>query len=249
MTRLDQKIIAITGGNSGLGQGMAKRFKAEGAELAIFGRDGDTLEATRAELGGNTLAVQGDLVDLGSIDNFYKQISERFGRLDGLVANAGAVNITSFAETTEDIFDFHSDILFKGTFFTVQKALPLLSDGGSVVMVSSIAAQKGFPGMSAYGANKAAIRSLARTLTAELVATGIRFNVLTPGTFITPAFDRAGIPPEMVPAVKAGFADQIPMNRTGDIDELARVTAMLISDDSTFMSGSEVVVDGGASHI
>lgn len=246
MERLHDKIIAITGGNSGLGQAMAQRFKAEGAELAILGRDATTLEETRVELGGSTLAVQGDITSLADLDRFYADIAERFGRLDALVANAGAVNITPFVEIDEETFDFHSDILFKGTFFTVQKALSLFGQGGSVVMVSSIAADRGFPGMSAYGAAKAAVRALARTLTAELVTTGIRFNVLTPGTFITPAFDRAGLPPEAIEPAKEGFKDVIPMGRTGEFDELAAVAAMLVSDDSTFMSGSEVVVDGGA---
>ncbi len=249
MSRLDGKIIAITGANSGLGQGMARCFHAEGAQLAILGRDPETLDMTRTELGGDTLAVNGDITDLASLDDFYHQIGERFGRLDGVVANAGAVDITPFADTTEEVFDFHTDVLFKGTFFTVQKALGLLENGGSVIMISSIAAHKGFPGMSAYGANKAAVRALARTLTAELVTTGIRFNVLTPGTFITPAFERAGLPPEAVEPAKAAFKDVIPMGRTGDIDELARAALMLISDDSSFMSGSELVVDGGAAQI
>lgn len=247
--RLAGKRIAITGANSGLGLGMARRFRDEGAQLAIFGRDRETLDKAVVELGAETVATQGDLRDLSTLDAFYETITDRFGHLDALVANAGAVDITPFQETTEEVFDFHTDILLKGTFFTVQGALPLLTPCSSVVMVGSIAATRGFPGMSAYGANKAAVRALARTLTAELVSTGIRFNVLTPGTFITPAFDRAGLPPDQLEAAKQGFEELIPMGRTGDIDELARVATMLVSDDSTFMSGAEVVVDGGAAHV
>ena len=249
MNRLEDKKVLITGGNSGLGKAMASRFVAEGASVLITGRNVETLAATQAELGAQCHTVEADVLKLSDLDKVIATASEKLGRLDVVIANAGGAVVTPGPAVTEEYFDMEVGRNFKGVFFTVQKAMPLVNVGGSIVLVASIANSKGFHGMSIYGAAKAAVRSLSRTLAAELAPQNIRINTLSPGTFLTPGFDRLGLPEEQLEAAKAGFAQMIPLGRTGQVEELANAALFLASDESTFMTGSEMVVDGGAAQV
>lgn len=245
MKKLENKVAVVTGGNSGIGLAIAQRFAKEGAKLVLFGRNADTLAETERSLDAECLSVQGDVQNLADLDRLFVETQSRFGRIDTLVANAGGLTVEPFAEVSEASFDQQLDTNFKGLFFTVQKALPLLVDGATVVLVSSVAGVKGIPGMSVYGAAKAAVRALGRSLASELAPRGIRVNTLSPGPIETPIFTRMGMSEEEVAASKAAFTPMVPLGRYGEADEMANVVAFLASQESSFITGIELTADGG----
>ncbi|HXB10237.1 MAG TPA: glucose 1-dehydrogenase [Puia sp.] len=245
MQQLKQKTAVVTGGSSGIGLGIAKRFAAEGAKVAITGRSKTSLDKAVVEIGHGALGIQGDVSKLQDLDRIFETVHEKLGRVDILVANAGSYIVGPLAEFSEDMFDRLSDINFKGTFFTVQKALPVLKEGASVMLVSSTVNGKGVPNHAAYSATKAAIRSLARSFSAELLDRRIRVNVLTPGPVDTPIFNTIAGSPEEAKAMMEGMANFTPVKRIGTPEEIAAGALYLASDDSAFMLGTELLLDGG----
>src|SRR3979411_1097814 len=198
MKRLEGKVAVVTGGNSGIGLATAKRFQEEGAKVAILGRSRQTLDEAVKTIGNGVVAVQGDVANLADIDKMYGEVAQKLGKIDVLFVNAGVAKFAPFAETSESTYDEQFDINIKGAYFTIQKALPLLNDGASIILNTSAADRKGTVGASAYSATKAALRSLARTVAAELADRGIRVNTVAPGPIVTPIFGRAGLPKEAV---------------------------------------------------
>jgi len=247
--KLENKVAVITGGNSGIGLSTAKLFQAEGARVVITGRRQDVVDSAVKEIGGDTAGFKSDASKLDDITALYEKVKERFGKIDVLFLNAGVAKFGPFTSVDEATFDEMVNINFKGLFFNVQKALPLLNEGASVIFTTSIADQKGFPDTSVYSATKAAVRSLARTLSAELVDKKIRVNAIAPGPIDTPIFEKLGIPEEAVGGVKDGFESTVPMKRMGSPDEIARAALFLASDDSSFVLGVDLVVDGGVAQL
>lgn len=245
MQQLENKVAVVTGGSSGIGLGIAKRFAAEGARVVITGRNKSNLYKAVAEISGGALGIQGDVSQLPDLDRIFKTVGEKLGKIDILVANAGAYIVGPLTNFTEDMFDRLSDINFKGTFFTIQKALPVLKDGASVVLVSSTVNGKGVPNYAAYSATKAAIRSLARSFSAELLDRKIRVNTLTPGPIDTPIFNTVTGSPEEAKAMMEGMANFTPLKRIGTVEEIAAAALYLAGDDSAYMLGAEVLLDGG----
>lgn len=249
MGRLSEKIALITGGNSGIGLATAKAFSREGAKVIITGRNQETLDKAAAEIGGDTIAIRGDVSDLGHLDNVADQVKEKYGRIDILFANAGVAMPTPFADVTEEQFDMHFDINVKGLFFTVQKALPLLTDGASVILNASIVKDKGFEGFSAYSATKGAVRTLARVWTAELKERKIRVNSISPGAIETPIYDRMGLPQEAQEEFGQNVAAQVPLGGFGEAGDIAEAVVYLASDEAKYTTGIDLVVDGGMSQV
>ena len=249
--KLHGKVAVITGGNSGIGLATAREFKANGAELVIFGRNRHTLDDAVASLGSNVLAVQGDVRTLGDIDRLFEQTARKFGKIDVLVANAGIAKFAPLDSLPEALFDELCDIHFKGTFFTVQRALPHMRDGSSIILVGSADSDKlGRIGTSIYSAAKAAVRSLARSMAVELLPRGIRVNVLSPGMTDTPIISREGGAPGMTPEqLAAVITSTIPMRRRGAPEEMAKAALFLASADSSYCLGSEIVLDGGMTQL
>lgn len=244
MKQLQGKVALITGGNSGIGLATAQLFAAEGAQLAITGRDAHTLAQASATLGGDALAVRADVTDLAALDLVFEQIARRFGRLDVVFANAGVACPCPARQTTEAVFDAHFDTNVKGAYFTVQKALPFLKSGASIILNASIAQYTGLPGMTAYGASKAAVRALGRLFAGELAAEGIRVNVVTPGPIATPIWSRTGAGP-LAPDAERRLVGRVPLARMGRAEEVARAVLHFASDASSYTTGAELMVDGG----
>jgi NAD(P)-dependent dehydrogenase (short-subunit alcohol dehydrogenase family) len=249
MGKLNGKVAVITGGNSGIGLATAKLFHAEGAKVVIAGRDQKTLDSAKKEIGGDTLAVKSDVAKLGDIDNLYKTVKEKFGKIDVLFANAGIAKFAPAEESSEQFFDEQFNVNVKGMYFTIQKALPLLNDGASIILNSSVAGVKGTQGATVYGATKAAVRSFARTLTTELIGRGIRVNVVSPGPITTPIFGRTGLPKEALDEFSKYIVATVPMKRFGEADEVGKTVVFLASSDSSFISGQEIFVDGGLANV
>jgi len=248
MGKLDGKIAVITGGNSGLGLATAERFVAEGAYVFITGRRQDQLDAAVNTIGRNVAGVQGDVSSLDDLDRLFATVREKKGRLDILFANAGLGEFAPLGQITEAHFDNTFDVNVKGTVFTVQKALPLMSAGASIVINGSMASIKGLPAFGVYAATKAALRSFARTWAVDLRERKIRVNVVSPGTVVTPAYNRL-MTDEQIDAFTAQAAATTPLGRVGTPDEIARAVVFLASDDSSFVDGAELFVDGGAAQI
>lgn len=249
MGKLEGKVAVITGGNSGIGRATAKEFKQEGARVVITGRDQKTLDEAKREIGGDILAVRSDASNLAEIDRLFAAVKEKFGKIDVLFVNAGIATFTPLETVTEELFDQIMNTNFKGAYFTIQKALPLLSDNASVILNSSIVAHIGLPSSSVYSASKAALISLARTLSADLVGRGIRVNAVSPGPISTPIFGRMGQSPDELEGMKKQFEDQVPMKRFGRPEEIAKTVLFLASSDSSFLLGTEIVADGGMSQL
>ncbi len=244
MEKLKEKIAVITGATSGMALATAKLFVNEGAYVFVTGRRQAQLDAAVKGIGKNVTGVQGDAGNLADLDRLFETVKAKKGHIDILFASAGAGDFNvPIGSVTEASFDHTFDVNVRGTLFAVQKALPLMRDGGSIIMTGSIASVKGFPGMSVYNASKAAIRSFARTWTLDLKARRIRVNVLSPGTIDTGVF--VGVPQE----VKDQFVSLIPMGRIGESEEIAKVALFLASEDSSFVTGIELFVDGGAAQI
>jgi len=250
MGKLDGKTALITGGTSGIGLATAKRFVSEGAHVFITGRRQAELVAAEEEVGRNITGVQGDVSRLDDLDRLFSQIRRDKGRLDIVFANAGLGKAGAIAEVTEEDFDLTFNVNVKGTLFTVQKALPLMSDGSSIVLISSIAGVKGLPRQCVYSASKAAIRSLARSWTMDLRDRHIRVNVVSPGPIDTPGIKDfiGGSTPEGEQALQM-IRNAVPMARLGMPDEVAKTVLFLASDDSSYVTGVELFVDGGMAQV
>jgi NAD(P)-dependent dehydrogenase (short-subunit alcohol dehydrogenase family) len=250
MTRLNGKIAVITGGSSGIGLATAKRFVEEGAHVVITGRREQELKEAAVSIAGNVTTVVGDVSRLEDLDRLYAVVKEKHGHIDILFANAGAGTIAPLEAATEAHFDQTFDVNVKGLFFTVQKALPLFKDGGSIILTSSVSNVMGLPGFSAYAASKAAVRSFARSWTLELKDRKIRVNSMSPGPIDTPALaTTTGLTSEQAEQAAAQFASQVPMGRRGEPEEIANAVAFLASDESSFITGVDLAVDGGLAQV
>jgi NAD(P)-dependent dehydrogenase (short-subunit alcohol dehydrogenase family) len=249
MTRFANKVAVITGGNSGIGLAAARRFKDEGATVVISGRDRRTLSDAGGSLGEGTLALQADVTVMADLDRLFAAVKHQFGRIDVLFANAGVAKLSPFESTPESLFDQMVNTNFRGAYFTAQKAIPLLARGGAVIFNTTFFGHLGVAGTSAYSASKAAVRSLTRTLATELVPLGVRVNAVSPGPITTPIYGKLGLPAESVEQIGKAIQDQIPLKRFGTPEEIATVVAFLASDDSSYMTGCELAVDGGRTQL
>lgn len=249
MAKLSGKVAVVTGGSAGMGLATAKLFAQEGAQVIITGRDHAALNAAAQSLGSSVEAFRSDISHLKDIDALRAHTEKRYGRVDILFANAGTAKPGPFEQVSEDDFDFGVDTNLKGTFFTVQKLVPLMTAGGSVVLNTSIQGSKGWPGFTIYAATKAAIRSLARTLTAELSAKGIRVNAVAPGYIDTDLIRKVGLSDDAIEQISKQAHAQIPMGRSGSVDEVARAVLFLASQDAAYVTGVELTVDGGWTQI
>lgn len=245
MEKLKAKTALITGGSSGIGLATARLFKAEGARLAITGRDPERLAAAQQQLGGDTLTIVSEAGCLNEIEAMLDQVDQHFGKLDILFLNAGIAEPTPLEQATEAQFDRIMRINFKGVFFTIQKALPLLNPNASIIVTTSITNRSGTPNFSVYAASKAALRSLVQSLALTLIGRGIRVNAINPGPIDTEGFNRLPLPSEVFQAIKTDIEDRSPIKRFGAPDEVAKVALFLASDDSAYVVGEEIVVDGG----
>jgi len=245
MGKLESKIAVVTGGSSGIGYAIAKRFIQEGATVYIAGRRLPELEAAAEELGKQAKAIQTDIASPNSLDRLFTTVQKQEDGLDILVANAGVIASAAISDVTALHYDQMFDINVRGTFFTLQRALPSMREGGSVILVSSCLATKGLPGHSVYNATKAAVRSLVRTAAAELKARNIRVNTLSPGPVDTPIIDAQVSTPQEAKAFRKQAAALVPLGRLGQPDELAAAALFLASDESSFSTGTDLVVDGG----
>jgi NAD(P)-dependent dehydrogenase (short-subunit alcohol dehydrogenase family) len=249
MKRLEGKVAVVTGGNSGIGLATAKRLQEEGARVVIAGRSRKTLDEAARTIGNGVIAVQADVAKLTDVDKLFAEVSRKLGKIDVLFVNAGIATFAPFSETSESAFDEQFDINIKGAYFTIQKALPLLNDGASIILNTSVADRKGTVGASAYSATKAALRSLARTVAAELAGRGIRVNTVAPGPIVTPIFERTGLSKEVVDEFAREIVAKVPMKRFGQPEEVAATVAFLASQDASYITGVEINVDGGLGQI
>jgi NAD(P)-dependent dehydrogenase (short-subunit alcohol dehydrogenase family) len=243
------KVALVTGGNSGIGLATAKLLSQEGAKVVISGRDRTTLDEAALVIGGNVLALQADVADMNQIDQLYYAIADRFGKIDILFANAGVAKFVPLEATTEAIYDQLFNINVKGVYFTVQKAVSHLSDNATIVLNTSFLSEVGLPSTSALSASKAAVRSLSRTFSAELVSRGIRVNAVSPGATATPIYGKLDLPQEAVDALAENIVGQVPMKRFGTPEDIAKAVLFLCSSDSDYMLGAEITVDGGISQL
>jgi NAD(P)-dependent dehydrogenase (short-subunit alcohol dehydrogenase family) len=249
MAKLEEKIALITGGNSGIGLATAKQFVNEGAYVFITGRRDAELARAVKEIGGNVTGVQGDASNLDDLDRLFAQIKREKGRLDIVFANAGVAKYAPLGSITEELYDSIFDINVKGLLFTVQKALPLLPDGASIILNASIVASKGFSSNSVYSATKAAVRSFARTWTTDLKDRRIRVNAVSPGSIDTPGLSDLLALSEVGEQRKKMIGSSVPLGRFGTPDEIAKAVVFLASDDSSYITGTELFVDGGIAQV
>lgn len=247
--KLEGKVAVITGGSTGIGLAIAQEFVAQGAYVFITGRRQAELDQAKTLIGKNVTAVQSDVAKLEDLDKLYDIVAREKGKIDIIIANAGIGELVSTAEATPAHFDRIFSVNARGAFFTVQKALRLIKDGGSIVLVASNAQFKGIPGFAAYSATKAALRSFARTWAAEFKDRGIRVNSLSPGPIDTPIFETVAKTREEVEKIKQGFSSQVPLGRIGRPDEMAKAALFLASNDSSFSTGIDLVADGGMTQI
>ena len=243
MRRFTNKIVVITGGTSGIGLAAAKQFIKEGAKVVVTGRSPQSIGDARNAIGANGVAIAADVTKSAELDSLFQQVREKYGRIDVLYVNAGIAKLGSVAETTEDVFD---DIL---NYFTVQKALPLLPDGGSIVFTTSWFDGVGVAGTSAVSASKAALRNFTRTLASELINRNIRVNAVSPGVIETPLFGKLGLGEADAQQLAQILLQQIPAKRFGKPEEVATVVAFLASDDASYITGVELAVDGGRTQL
>jgi len=247
MNRLKGKTALITGGSSGIGLASAKLFLSEGAQVAITGRDPERLAAAQKELGPDSLVIKSEASNLVEIDSLMEQVKNRFGHLDVLFLNAAVSSPAPIEQVTEKQFDKIIGTNFKGIFFSIQKALPILSSNASIIVTTSITNRTGSPNFSVYGASKAALRSLVQSLALALVSRGIRVNAINPGPIDTGGFNRLPLPQEVFQSIRSNIEDRAPTKRLGTPEEVAKVALFLASDDSSYVVGEEIVVDGGIS--
>ena len=247
--KLSNKIVLVTGGTSGIGLEAAKLFREEGATVVIVGQNPDRLQSVAGQLGDSVTVLRGDVSKPAAVESIIKQISEKFGRIDVLFANAGMGLASPLEAVTEDQIDRQFDVNFKGVFFSIQKAAPLLAKGGSIIVTSGFLNEVGVPGLSILAATKAAVRSLVRSLGAEFAPRGIRVNAVTPGLISTPFHSKLGLSEEQLHESASEILNRVPFHRFGEAGEIAKAALFLASDDSCFMTGSELVVDGGLTQI
>jgi len=247
--KLEGKVAVITGGNSGIGLATARRFVAEGAHVFITGRRQAALDEAVRQVGKHVTCVPGDVSNLADLDRLFATVKQQQGRLDVLFANAGIPALAPLGEITEEHFDKVFHINVKGLLFTVQKALPLFTDSGSIILNASIVASKGLEAISVYSATKAAVRSFARCWTTDLRRRQIRVNVISPGYTETPIYNKAGLTQERVDELKVSFAAAVPLGRMGTPEEVANAAVFLASDDSSYVTGIELFVDGGMAQV
>lgn len=248
MSRIKNKVAVITGGNSGIGFGIAQAFKNEGVKGAIVGRNKETLATAAALLGDGFIAINADVTNLADLERVFAATAKKFGKIDVIVANAGAGTTGTVADTSEADYDRLLDLNLKSVYFTVNKALPYMNDGGSIILIGSNAAHRAYPSFGLYGAAKAAVIFLAKAFSNDLLDRTIRVNVITPGTTDTPAFDKF-VPAEQIEAVKQHFAGVMPIGRIGQPSDIGKTAVFLASDDSSFMLGAELLVDGGMTYL
>ena len=243
--KLQNKIPVITGGNSGIGLATAHEFKQQGARVIIVGRKAEAVAAAVKEVGGDTLGLVADVSRVEDIERVFQTIREKAGRIDILFANAGIAKFAPIADSSEALYDEMFDANLKGAYFTVKHALPLLTDGAAVVFTSSTVAHFGMPGSSVYSMTKAALNNLAKTLAIELAGRKIRVNVVSPGPIATPIFGKMGLSEDAQKEVGGAILAQVPLARFGEAGEIAKAVAYLVSPDATYVTGTELLVDGG----
>jgi NAD(P)-dependent dehydrogenase (short-subunit alcohol dehydrogenase family) len=249
MKRLQGKVAVVTGGNSGIGLASAQRLKEEGASVVITGRSKKTLDEAVKLLGGDVLAIQSDVSKSGEIEKVYEAVSKKFGKIDILFANAGVAKFLPVTAVTEEHYDEQFDINSKGAYFTIQKALPYLNDGASIILNTSVVSQQGLPTGSVYAATKAAMRSLTRSFASSLVDRNIRVNAVAPGPIETPILGRTGLSKEEMEGFATYVLAKVPMKRFGKSEEVASAVAFLASSDASYITGVELNVDGGMGQI
>jgi NAD(P)-dependent dehydrogenase (short-subunit alcohol dehydrogenase family) len=247
--KLNNKIALVTGGNSGIGLATAKLFKAEGAKVVITARSTETYKIAKAELGEQFDVVQTDVGDPKQLTALYTHIQKTYGGLDVLFANAGIALFKPTAEIDEAFFDNQFDTNVRGLYFTVAKALPLFRKGSTVVLNASVVGNKGMAGASVYAATKAAVRSFARSWTAEIPVENVRFNVLSPGPIETPIYGKMGMPADQVAGFSAHMTSIVPAHRFGSSEEMAKVALFLASEDSSYIAGADILADGGFGNV
>jgi len=243
--RFQGKVAVVTGGNSGIGLGVARAFAGEGAQVAITGRNAKTLEAAAKEIGPGTLAIRSDSGKVTEIESAIKQIKERFGRIDALFVNAGVAQLVPFEQVTEALFDQTVAVNLKGVFFTVQKALPLMPRNSAIVLNASINAHLGMPGTTVYGPIKAGVVNMAKTLSADLLEKGIRVNAISPGPITSALLTRDGLAGEHLKQTLDWIQSQVPLKRFGTPEEIAAAVLYLSAPESAFVVGAELMIDGG----
>jgi NAD(P)-dependent dehydrogenase (short-subunit alcohol dehydrogenase family) len=252
MSKLKGKVTVTTGGNSGIGFGIAEAFRNEGAVGAITGRNQETLDQSVKELGTGFIGIKGDVTKMEDLERIFKGTADRFGKIDVLVVNAGGivdgVPMVAISNVTEENYDQYMDLNLKSAYFTVQKALPYLNDGASIILIGSTAAHRAAPGMTIYGAAKAAVISFAKGLSLDLLERRIRVNTLSPGSIDTPVFGKI-VPQEQVEQVKQVWKNLIPIDRMGLPADIGKAAVFLASDDSSFIVGTEILSDGGMTNI
>lgn len=249
MSKLEGKVAVVTGGSSGIGLAIARRFIDEGAHVFITGRRAEELEKARALLGAGVTAVRGDVAKSADLDRLYATVKAERGKVDVVIANAGIIERASLVDATEAHYERTFDVNVRGTFLTVQKALPLLSDGGAIVLVSSCLHMKGLAGQSIYNASKAAVRSFARTWAAELKERGVRVNCASPGPIDTPIIESQTPTEEAADELRRGAAAIVPLGRLGRPEEIASAVLYLASSESSYATGIDVVLDGGLTQL
>jgi NAD(P)-dependent dehydrogenase (short-subunit alcohol dehydrogenase family) len=249
MDKLKNKTAVITGGSSGIGFSTAKEFIANGAKVVIFGRNKQALDKAVSELGTNSFAIRGDVGKLTDLDNLFANTKSKFGGVDILFVNAAQAKLSPIADTSEAFFDEMLNVNFKGAYFTLQKAIPYLNDNASVIITTSWLNSIGFAGSSLLSASKAALRSVVRVASAELVNKGIRVNAVSPGAIGTPLWEKIGLPEEVLKSAGEAITNQIAVKRWGRPEEIAKAVVFLASDDSLYIIGNELAVDGGLNQI
>jgi NAD(P)-dependent dehydrogenase (short-subunit alcohol dehydrogenase family) len=247
--KLSNKIVLVTGGTSGIGLEAARLFREEGATVIIVGQNPARLQSVAGQLGDSVTVLAGDVSKPAAVESIIKQISEKFGRINVLFANAGMGLASPLEAVTEDQIDRQFDVNFKGVFFAIQKAAPLLAKGGSIIVTTSFLNELGAPGLSILSATKAAVRSLVRSLAQECAPRGIRVNALSPGLISTPFHGKLGLSEKQLNESASAIVNRVPLHRFGEAVEIAKAALFLASDDSSFMTGSELVVDGGLTQV